>query len=113
MTNDARMWAMFCHLAALVSFLGVPFGGIVGPLIVWLIKKDEYPLVDQQGKESLNFQITVMIAAICCIPLVFFIIGIVLLPAILIANLVLVIMAAVKTSNGERFEYPMTIRLIN
>lgn len=62
--KQARTWGMLCHLTALCCWVGVPFGNIVGPLIVWLIKKDETPLVDEQGKESLNFQISISIYAI-------------------------------------------------
>jgi len=64
------MWGMFCHLSTLCGYV-MPFGNILGPLVVWLIKKDEYPLVDDQGKEALNFQISItiwtVIAAILCI----------------------------------------------
>jgi hypothetical protein len=56
-----RNWAMGCHLAALALYIGIPFGNIFGPLIIWLIKKDEIPLVDEQGKESLNFQISLIL----------------------------------------------------
>lgn len=56
--NDqvARNWAMGCHLAALTCYVGIPFGNILGPLLVWLFKKDEYALVDEHGKEALNFR---------------------------------------------------------
>jgi uncharacterized Tic20 family protein len=52
--KDARLWGMFCHLIAFSGYV-VPFGSVLGPLIIWLIKKDEMPFVDDQGKESLNF----------------------------------------------------------
>jgi len=57
----SRNWAMGCHLAVLAVYMGIPFGNILGPLIIWLVKKDEFPLVDEQGKESLNFQISMLI----------------------------------------------------
>jgi len=118
--QSARNWAMGCHLAALVFYIGVPFGNILGPLIVWLIKKDEYALVDQQGKEALNFQISLMvysiIAAVAAIACAFTVVLIpvavalgVLLVVLFLADLVLIIIAAVKTSNGELFTYPLTI----
>ena len=53
--KDARNWAMICHLSALAAFLGIPFGNVFGPLTVWLIKKDEIPLVESEGKKVLNF----------------------------------------------------------
>ena len=105
-------WAMACHLAALSGFV-IPFGNIVGPLIVWLIKKDTMPLVDQHGKESLNFQITVLIAAIISFVLMFVVIGIVLIFVVGIGALVLTIMAAVKVANGQvDYKYPWALRLI-
>lgn len=110
--KQARNWGMLCHLTALVAFLGVPFGHILGPLVVWLIKKNEYPFVDEQGKESLNFQISVTIYSIPLFVLVFLLIGIPLLIALFIADLILVIVAAVKASNGESYHYPLTIRFI-
>ena len=55
------MWAGFCHLAALAGYVVPMVGNIVGPLVVWLMKKEEYPLVDDQGKESINFQISILI----------------------------------------------------
>ena len=68
--KDERMWAMLCHLSALAGFV-VPFGSIIGPLIVWLIKRDEMPVVDVHGKKALNFQITMAIAYVVCFVLMF------------------------------------------
>ncbi len=110
--RDARNWAMFCHLAALAIYVGIPFGNILGPLVVWLIKKDEYVLVDREGKKALNFQITMTIAAAVCIPLVFVLIGAPLLFILVILNLVFVIIAAVKTSDGKIYEYPFSFTFI-
>ena len=110
--KQERMWAMISHLAALVAFIGIPFGNVLGPLVVWLIKKNEMPLVDTNGKEALNFQISMTIYFIVAGLLAFIVIGIPLMFLIGIANLVLVIMAAVKVNNGEEYAYPMTIRLI-
>ncbi|MDA7978264.1 MAG: DUF4870 domain-containing protein [Pirellulales bacterium] len=111
--KDARMWGLFCHLSALSGYIGIPFGQIVGPLIVWLLKKDEMPFVDYHGKESLNFNITVSIALIVCIPLTFcFFIGLILIIPIAIAALVFTIIAAIKANSGEYYRYPMTLRLI-
>jgi len=110
--QDDRNWAMFCHLAALSGFV-IPFGNVLGPLIIWLIKKDTMPLVDQHGKEALNFQITVLIAIIVCFPLMFLLIGIPLMFVVAIGALILTIVAAVKVSNGQLdYKYPFTLRLI-
>ena len=111
-SKDEQTWAMVCHLSALAGFV-VPFGNIIGPLVVWLIKKDTMPLVDQHGKEALNFQITVMIAVFVCVLLMLVVIGVFLLFAVGLGALILTIMAAIKVSNGEfDYKYPFTLRLI-
>jgi len=111
-SKEEQNWAMICHLSALAGFL-IPFGNIVGPLIVWLIKRAEMPLVDSNGKEALNFQITVSIAIAVCIPLMFILIGIPLMIIIALGALILTIMAAVKISNGElEYRYPFALRLL-
>jgi hypothetical protein len=92
--------------------LGIPFGNILGPLIIWLVKRNDHPFIDDQGKESLNFQITVMIAILICIPLMFVCVGFILAPAIGIAAVVLVIIASIRASKGEAYRYPWTLRLI-
>jgi uncharacterized Tic20 family protein len=103
---------MACHLIALCGFV-IPFGNVLGPLVLWLIKKDSMPLVDRHGKEALNFQITVLIAAIASALLMFILIGFVLLIVVGIGALVLTIMAAVKVANGELdYKYPFALRLI-
>jgi uncharacterized Tic20 family protein len=115
--KDERMWAMFCHLAAFSRYVGVPFGGIVGPLVMWLIKKDEYPLVDDQGKQSLNFHISVLIYGIAgvviLLPLVFVLIGIPLLIGfalcLWITDTALTINAAVQSNKGIPYRYPLAI----
>ncbi len=110
----ARNWAVFCHLAAFLAIFGVPFGNIIGPLVVWLIKKSQYPYIDDQGKESLNFQITMSLAALICFPLiVVFGLGLVLLIAVAIFDFVMVIVASVKSSEGIKYRYPATLRLIS
>jgi len=110
--RDERMWAMFCHLSGLAGFIFPFFGNIIAPLIIWLIKKEEYPLVNDQGKESLNFQISISIYAIASCILMFILIGIPLLIIILIFNLIVIIMASIKANEGEKYRYPLTIRFI-
>jgi uncharacterized Tic20 family protein len=106
-----KTWGMLCHLAALAGFV-IPFGNIIGPLIVWLVKKEESEYVDKQGKESLNFQISVTIYTLIAAVLVLIVIGFILLIAIGIAVLILVVVASIKASNREEFTYPLTIRFI-
>ena len=112
--KDERMWAMFCHLAGLSGYVvPVPFAGVIGPLVLWLIKKDVYPLVDDQGKEAVNFQITMAICALVCLPLLcVFGLGAVLLVGVAIFDLVFIIMATIKANDGVKFRYPVSIRFI-
>jgi uncharacterized Tic20 family protein len=104
-SKDARMWAMLCHLLGL-------FTCFIGPLIIWLIKKDEEPFIDDQGKEALNFQITVAIAGIVSAVLTVVCVGFFLGIAVSIADLVFCIIASIKANSGQAYRYPVSIRLI-
>ncbi len=103
--KDSKNLAMLCHLLAV-------FTGFLGPLIVWLIKKDDDPFVDDQGKEALNFQITVMLAWIVSVLLITLCIGPFLLMAVMVMNIVFCIIAAVKASEGKAYRYPVCLRLL-
>jgi len=109
--SDENMWAMLCHLSTFAGFL-IPFGNIVAPLVIWLLKKDEFPLVDDQGKEALNFQISMTIYLIASGILVLILIGFPLLILLLIFDLVFTVLAALRANQGERFRYPASIRFI-
>ena len=128
-TNEEKNSALFAHLASFGSLV-FPFGNIIGPMIVWLIKKDQSEFVDEHGKESLNFQITYTIILLVLVGLgagfaissgfrgfdggiaisIIFFLTIIILYALMV--LVFVIIAAVKASKGEMFRYPMSIRFI-
>ena len=111
-SSEVRTWSVLCHASALLGLFFHFFGHLLGPLIVWLIKRDLSPEIDANGKESLNFQISMLIydviAGILCLVLI----GIPILIALWIMNTVLVIVASVKTSNGEFYRYPLTIRFL-
>ena len=109
-SKESCQMAMFAHLSALVGFL-IPFGNLIAPLIIWQMKKDD-PFVDAQGKEAVNFQITVSIAGIVAAILTVVLIGLLLLPVIAIGSLVLVIIAGLKANEGEDYQYPFALRLI-
>jgi len=111
-SKDARMWGMFCHLAGLAGIVIPAVGNIVGPLIVWQIKKDEYPFVDEQGKEAVNFQISMTIYGLISAVLIFICVGFFLLAAVGVVDLVFLLIAAVKANNGQSYRYPLTIRFI-
>jgi len=110
--REERMWAMFCHLSGLAGFI-FPFGNIIAPLIIWSLKKEEYPLVNDQGKEALNFQISMTIYFIASAILIFLIIGIPLLIILGLFSLIVVIIAAIKANEGEKYRYPLTIRFLD
>jgi uncharacterized Tic20 family protein len=120
---EERQWAMFAHLSALLGALltgafGGGWGCFIGPLVIWLIKKDTMPFVNDQGKEALNFNITVAIAAVILVLISLMTFGIGLIIAIPlwiiigIGWLVFTIMAAIKANEGVRYRYPFTLRLI-
>ena len=109
--QEERSLGLACHLLAFVGMV-FPFGNILGPLVIWLVKKDDSAFVDDQGKEALNFNITISIAGFVAFLLTFVVIGAILLPIIGIFWLVMTIVAAVKANGGEHYRYPLTIRLI-
>lgn len=135
--RDARNWAMLCHLTALLLFVGVPLGNVFGPLVVWMVKGKESPLVDDNGREAVNFGITMTILyAVLGIGVVLWLGVPVLLAAfnqgvaallallwgflpslvaVLIFPLVhflLIVVGAIRAANGAYHRYPLTIRFI-
>ena len=108
---EAKNWAVICHLSALSGCI-IPFGNLIAPLVIWLLQKDKHPLIDANGKEAVNFQISVIIYMMVAALLMLVVIGFFLLGLIGLVALIFIIVAAVKTSNGESFQYPLSIRLI-
>ena len=119
---EERQWAMFAHLSALAGgLLTGAIGGwgfFLGPLVIWLMKKDTMPFVADQAKEALNFNITVSAIMLVMLVLTVVTLGIGILIAgpimviVGIAALVLIIMAAIKANEGHAYRYPLTIRLV-
>src|SRR6267143_4203671 len=111
--SAVRTWCVLAHATALVGFLVPVAGHLVGPLIVWLAKRHDSPEIDAHGKESMNFQISMLIwnviAAILCLVLI----GIPILILLYILNIVFVIVASIKASEGTLYRYPMTIRFLS
>ena len=110
--SNVRTWNILCHASALLGvFFHFP-GHLLGPLIVWLAKRDDSPEIDAHGKESLNFQISMLIynviAAVFCIVLI----GFFFLAVLWVLNAVFVIVASIQASDGKFYRYPMTIRFI-
>jgi uncharacterized Tic20 family protein len=112
--KDARMWAMFAHLAGFGGIVVPAVGSIIGPLVIWLLKKEQYPFVDEQGKEALNFQITMFIYVMAAFLLSFLCIGFILLPVVAILDIVFIVIATIKANDGVHYRYPkgLIFRLI-
>jgi uncharacterized Tic20 family protein len=119
LSSDERLWAMLGHLSALSGLLTGGIGNIVGPLIVWQVKKDSLPFAASEAKEALNFNISWLIWSLALgvmtgiLMLVF--IGVLLIPVLIllgVAWLVLTIIAGLKANEGRAYRYPLTIRFI-
>ena len=116
---EERQWAMFAHLSAILTgLLTSGVGCFLGPLIIWLVKKDTMPFVNDQAKEALNFNITLAIAFVVLIVVTMITFGIAIfltfpLGVIIgLAGLVLQIMAGIKANEGVSYRYPFTLRLV-
>ena len=111
LTDTERTWAMLCHLSALAGFF-FPFGGILGPLICWLSRRDESAWVNVNGRNSLNFQLSMLLYITLALPLIFIIIGIPIIALLATLKIICLIIASIKASKGELFRYPLLIPFI-
>ncbi|MEM7344501.1 MAG: DUF4870 domain-containing protein [Chloroflexota bacterium] len=115
LTSDERSMGMLVHLLGLAGFV-VPLANFIGPLILWLTKRDESAFLDDQGRESLNFQISMFLWAIVFVILALTIVGLVVaIPGLIVmglATVILPIIGAIKANEGQRYRYPFTIRLL-
>ena len=109
--ESERNWAMLCHLSAFAGYF-FPFGGIIGPLICWLSKRDESSWVNINGKASLNFQLSILIYMLLATPLCIIIIGIPIIVFLGSLEIVCIIIASIKASKGEWYKYPLSIPFI-
>jgi hypothetical protein len=109
--REERQWAMLCHMSAMLMYF-TAIGGVIAPLVIWLLKRDEMPFVADQGRETLNFQITTLLALTVCALLWLLILPLILIGVILLFHFVVTIIAAVKTSEGVTYRYPICWRLI-
>ena len=108
-----RIWAMACHLAGLCGLL-IPhlIGGVLVTMGLWLIKKDSSSFVNEQGKEALNFQLSLLVYLFVSIVLTFFVVGIFILIPLAFFALIAIVVAVVKANDGQKFRYPLCIRFI-
>ncbi len=111
-SKDERNWALFAHIAAFGAFVVPVAGSIVGPLIIWTLKKDEMPFLDFHGRESLNFQISMMIYMVISFILCIVLIGFFFLWLVPVIDFIFVVIAAIKASDGQYYRYPFTIRFL-
>jgi uncharacterized Tic20 family protein len=110
--KQVRIWGMLCHATALIGIIGIPLGNIAGPLIIWLLKKNTNTFIDQQGKESLNFQLSMTIYALFGALLFLMKMGMFLLLLIAGINFILVVIASINALNGGSYIYPYKIQFI-
>jgi len=111
-TSSERTYATWMHLAGLSSYIGIPFGHVLIPLIMWAMKHRESAYINRQGREILNFQLTISFYLIFSYILVFILIGFLFVGLVVLLHIIATIMAAVKTYEGEEFRYPVTFRVI-
>jgi len=110
-SKDERTWAMLCHFSTYIGFL-FPFGNIIVPLIIWLSKREDLPLVEDQGREVLNFQISMTIYFIISGILCIILIGIPILIGLIIFDFIITIVAAISANDGKYYRYPINLKLI-
>jgi len=111
-TEGERTWGMLAHLSALAGVVVPMVGLVLGPLVVWLSRRDQSQFVAEHAREALNFNITVVLAAIVCTALMVVFVGFILGSALFIAWLVLTLIAAIRASEGELYRYPFSLRLV-
>lgn len=110
-TRDERQWAMLCHVSAMLMYVTV-IGGLVAPFVIWLLKREEMPFVADQGRETVNFQITILLALAASIPLMLVVVGFVLFWGLIAFHFIITLVAALKVTEGVAFRYPLCWRVL-
>jgi uncharacterized Tic20 family protein len=110
--QDERTWAMFAHLSAMAGLVVPLVGDIIGPLVIWLVWRHRSAFVAEQAKEALNFNITVTLGWVLCVPLAFVFVGFLLALVLLLYWLTMIILAAIRAGEGHHFHYPLSLRLV-
>lgn len=109
--QQSRQWAMFLHLSILAGFI-VPMAGLIVPIVIWQVKKAQFPEIDAHGKVALNWILSVIIYGFASGILALILIGIPLLIAVMVLSVVFPIMAGIKANNGELWKYPLSIQFV-
>ena len=110
--GEAKQWGMFIHLSILAGYV-LPLAGFIVPIVMWLMKKDDHTLVDQHGKNVINWLISMLIYGVISFIFIFVGVGVLMLWALGILNIIFAIVGGVKASNGEVWAYPFTIRFLS
>jgi uncharacterized protein len=111
-SSDVRTWCVLCHASALLGLFFHFLGHLLGPLIVWLAKRSDSPEIDAHGRESLNFQLSMLIYDAIAVVLCFVLIGIPILVLLWVLNTIFVIIASIQASEGKLYRYPLAMRLL-
>ncbi len=110
-SKKANQWCMFVHFSILAGFI-IPFAGLIAPIVLWQMKKDEFPVVDVHGKIVVNWLISSIIYGIVCFILSFVVVGIFLFMALGLATVIFAIIGGIKANEGVVWEYPLSLKLI-
>ncbi len=111
MDSNTRTWAMLLHFSVLLGFV-IPLGGLIAPILIWQLKKDQMPELDAHGKMVINFIISLIIYYLISIVLLLVFIGFFLLLALLAVSIIFPIIGGIKANNGELWKYPLVIELV-
>jgi uncharacterized protein len=111
-TENERTWGMLAHLSALSGVVLWLLGCILGPLAVWIARRDQSAFVAEHAREALNFNITIVLAALVCMLLMLVFVGFILGTALFVVWLVFTLIGAIKASEGEHYRYPFSLRLV-
>lgn len=114
--NDARTWAMICHASSLLTYTGIGAPAfILGPLIVWMVKGDSHPLIKENGRSAVNFNLTILFAVFALCALLCTGIGaLIAIPGLLLLSvfhIVFTIIAAIRAREGVVYAYPLCLKL--
>ena len=112
MDQETRTWAMFLHFSLLLGFV-IPFAGLVAPILIWQLKKNELPEIDEHGKMVLNYLLSMFIYGIVGFILTFVFVGIIVLMALAVVAVIYPIIGGIKANSGELWRYPLILNLIS
>jgi uncharacterized Tic20 family protein len=110
--SQANMWAMAIHLSLFAGYFVVPVAGLIAPILIWQLKKGEFPELDAHGREVVNFIISMFIYSLICGVLTLVAVGILGFMVLAVVGIVYPIIGGIKASNGEFWRYPFILRLV-